>query len=80
MGWKLDIKSAVMGGVVVAVAAIFLGAGKSEPTVGRYQVSVGPSRAFIVDTMTGQAWEKFVSQSQGETSNNFLSPKVEGSM
>jgi hypothetical protein len=40
MGWKLDIKSAVAGAGAVAVAAVLLGATKSEPTVGRYQVGV----------------------------------------
>ena len=40
MGWKLHIKSVVVGGVVVAVAALFLGAAKSEPMVGRYQIKV----------------------------------------
>ena len=75
MGWKLDIKSAVVGGVVVAVAAIFLGAAKSEPTVRRYQVTAGASYAYIIDTMTGQAWQVM----QGQNSTSFFEPKTEGS-
>jgi hypothetical protein len=73
MGWKLDIKSVVVGAVVVAVAAIMLGAAKSEPTVGRYQLAAGATRAFIVDTMTGQVWDESASPS------TFLGPKIEGS-
>ena len=73
MGWKLDIKSAVMGGLAVAIAAILLGAAKSEPTVGRYQVTAGASRALIVDTMTGQAWDESLN------SSDFLVPKIESS-
>ena len=73
MGWKLDIKSAVLGAVVVAVAAIFLGAVKSEPTVGRYQIAAGANGASVVDTMTGQVW------SESATASSFLAPKIESS-
>ena len=78
MSGKCDIKSAVVGGMLVAIAAICIGAAKVEPTVGRYQVSAGPGHLLVVDTVTGQVWRSFVGSGQsGSSDTNFFAPKMD---
>lgn len=77
MGWKLDIRSAVVGGIVVAAAAIFLGAANSESTVGRYRMAVQSNYAYIIDTMTGKVWS--AGATTGTGGNKIFEPKTEDS-
>ncbi len=74
---KVDIKSFIIGVLVSAV--IFLALGAKQPTnpqlTGRYQVSVGTGRAMIIDTQTGEIWEKYVAATSGPTGKDFNGPK-----
>ena len=74
MGWKLDVRSAVVGAGVMAIAAFLLGAAKAESAVGRYQASVGANRAVLVDTMTGQVWE---GEGRAVGFDDFYKPKTD---
>jgi hypothetical protein len=73
MGWKLDVKSAVVGAAVVAVAAILLGAANSEPAVGRYRIAVPAQTnyAYVIDTTTGKVY------TTGSNGNAIFEPKME---
>lgn len=44
---------------------------------GRYQLQTNEGHAFVLNTASGQVWEKFVSPSGGGTSSGFLEPKTE---
>ncbi len=65
-------------GVVAGVLLALTVAAMLNPTAstGRYQVSVGAAHAIIVDTVTGQAWEKYLPVNEGSTSPGFLDPKL----
>jgi hypothetical protein len=77
MGWKFDIKSAVVGAAVVAVAAILLGAANSEPAVGRYRIATQANYAYVIDTTTGKVWA--ANSTTGANGNVVFEPKAEAS-
>jgi len=58
---KIDLKSFVIGGLSGALVLMALGAASPSPgPLGRYQVSAGATRAYVVDTTTGQIWESVI--------------------
>ena len=42
----------------------------------RYQLQVVDNHAFILDSATGQAWERYLSSNSGGNSPDFLVPKT----
>jgi hypothetical protein len=54
-----DTKSLLLGVLFGGALTALLGAA-SQPNqaVGRYQVSVGAERSIVIDTATGQLWER----------------------
>jgi len=57
---KLDYKSLFVGLALGLVMAAALGAGVGhEPQSERYQMATNEGHAFVLDTVTGQVWEKF---------------------
>lgn len=46
------------------------------PTPSRYQIQVVEGHAFVIDTATGQVWEKAFTQQGGFSSSDFLGPKA----
>jgi len=65
--------------LVVLIVAIALGwwvdrRSRARLSPARYQIQVVEGRAFVLDTATGQVWEK--STGGGFTSPDFLQPKM----
>jgi hypothetical protein len=83
MSFKLDAKSAGIGLVLGAAIVLCLGAGvKLDPQVKRYAIAANEGHAFILDTATGQVWEKFTPPSNASGAvgpTEFAAPKLEGS-
>ncbi len=71
-----DFKSVAAGLLLGVVLALAVAAGGRASQPGRYSVAVGGGHAFILDTATGQAWEKFTLASEGNSSPDFLEPKL----
>jgi hypothetical protein len=80
----VDVKNSLIIGVCLIIAAAVLGfavsprPGGQEPPRGRFQVAGSPGHAFVLDTATGQVWEKFEGESGGETTTGFSDPKLKG--
>jgi hypothetical protein len=57
---SIDMKSALIGGLVIALFLCLVGAVDYVPTLyyGRFQIETNDNYAFILDTATGQAWSK----------------------
>jgi hypothetical protein len=71
------IASAIFSSACVVLLAFTLGASPaSEPSPGRFQMVANENHVFILDTATGQAWEKFVTSNQGVTSDDFAKEKL----
>jgi hypothetical protein len=74
---QVDIKSFIIGVLVSAVIFLTLGAKQATRAdlCARYQVSVGVSRAMIIDTQTGKIWEKYITPNSGPGGKDFNGPK-----
>ncbi len=78
MSRQIDIKSFIMGILVAACIGLVMGAGQysaSSPN-GRFEIAVRDNHAYVLDSATGQVWERFILSNQGQTSKNFKSAKV----
>jgi hypothetical protein len=69
--YSIDVKSILIGGLLVALVLCMLGAGTSPVTeyYGRYQIETNPNYAFVLDTTTGQVWS-----TQANDSGIFIDP------
>lgn len=77
MKFEMDIKSFVIGVLVTACLFVALGASKSSKPPGpvnRFQIAGNPGHVFIIDSATGQVWEKFSSPTQGSSVSGFGRP------
>ncbi len=78
---SIDVKSAIIGGLLVAMILCLVGA---VPFVleeyGRFQIETNDSHAFILDSATGQVWSSmFLNPQVGIYTSpdpNFLAPKI----
>lgn len=77
MKGNIIVAAIILGAAVMAAACIIAFAGAHPQNGARFQVIVGPNRAFMIDTRTGQAWEKFLSDSGGPMDADFGNPKLE---
>ena len=74
---KIDLKSFVIGGLSGALVLMALGAASPSPgPIGRYQVSAGATRAYVVDTTTGQIWESVIPPNAPNIEPEFGKPKA----
>jgi hypothetical protein len=79
---SIDVKSALIGGFVVALFLCLVGAVYYVPPedFGRFQIETNDSHAFILDSATGQVWSSgfYVSPSaiRVEHDPNFYAPKT----
>ncbi len=79
---SIDMKSALIGGILAAIALCLLGAVPFMPPeqYGRFQIETNNNHAFILDTATGQAWSsRFFDPASGFASvpdPNFREPKT----
>lgn len=79
MKMAYDLKSLLIGVLLTVLVVLTLGATKDEsPQVDRFRVETNRNHVFVVDTVTGQVWEKYVRVSEGTTSQNFAEPKLRG--
>ena len=77
MEMAYDLKSFLIGVVLTALAFFTLGAAKDESSqVGRFLTETNRNHVFVIDTVTGQVWEKYVKSTGGATSDNFAEPKL----
>jgi hypothetical protein len=55
---SIDLKSAVIGGLVVALVICAVGAVRfaQTDTYGRFEIATNPDHGFVLDTATGQVW------------------------
>jgi hypothetical protein len=57
---SVDIKSALIGGLVAVLILFLVGAVDHVPPIyyGRFQMETNDNYAFILDSATGQVWSK----------------------
>ena len=72
-----DLRSLLIGAVLTVFVFLALGAARSDSfKVGRFRIEANEDHVFVVDTATGQVWEKFVAAGQGTKSQDFMDPKL----
>lgn len=80
MNARLDVKSLVIGAIVMLCIALTIGASsRTSPAVNaRFQLALPGegSNAFIIDTTTGQVWEKY--PTPGDSADKFRESKTHG--
>lgn len=77
MKTQYDLKSFMIGVLLTALVVLTLGTIKNETLqVGRFRVETNTNHIFVVDTATGQVWEKYVRSSGGSTHEDFAKPKL----
>ncbi len=54
----VDLKSAIIGGLIVSLVICAIGAVRhaSSDDYGRFQIATNPDHGFVLDTATGQVW------------------------
>jgi hypothetical protein len=74
MNKTIEVRSLLCGVVVGAIAVLCLGAAlKHNNQIGRFLLETGQAQtAFIIDTVTGQVWQK-------DSHKDFFAPKAEAS-
>ena len=67
---RFDIRSLVVGGMVVGMVVLLAGAAGSDPLpeVGRFQIACTQQTCYLVDSMTGQVWR--------DRDGGFKAPKI----
>ena len=79
---SIDFKSALIGGLMVAMVVILAGAVDNVPPVryGRFEIETNDGYAFILDSATGQAWSEILPDPEGRFNvapdPNFYAPKI----
>ena len=75
----IDLKSLVLGAVLGGTVLVLMGADlpqRPSTSLGRYQVSAGANRAYVIDTTTGQVWESVVLPNSVNPDPDFARPKT----
>ena len=80
---SIDIKSALIGGFVVALILCLVGAVHyvTPEEYGRFKIEVNDGHAFVLDSATGQVWLETLIDPEGgirpiEPDPNFYAPKT----
>ena len=80
----MDSKSAgILGGCLVIAALVITlvpqsqAPGPTDPQVGRFQIRGISDHMYVIDTATGQVWDRFVSSNSGDPNPSWVNPKVE---
>jgi hypothetical protein len=75
MKFTIDGRSFLLGAALTLVCTLVLGAASPQTTqAGRYQINSNPGTVYLVDTVTGQVWERYVSKIQEDA--DFKKPKI----
>jgi len=79
MNKQIDIKSFIIGILVTICIALIMGAGQVFPSSnkGRFQLDVSNNHAYVIDSTNGKVWEKYTSDSGGDTSPDFARNKLQ---
>ncbi len=84
MNLHIDIKSVLVGGLLVLVVLCVLGAVPwlSSDTHGRFQLDTNDGHAFILDSATGQVWSVWTPEGYSirpaeADPNTFYAPKID---
>lgn len=72
-GWGDSVKAATILGLCVVWASVILSFSQHSP--GRYQLGAHPGHVYVIDTFTGQVWERFNPEGSGENDSNWKKPK-----
>ena len=84
----MSVKSFSFLTVGIIIAVLFVGLAWRQPPqaaggcappanqVGRFQMASELGHVYILDTTTGEVWEKFVTANVGSDDDNFKKPKV----
>jgi len=77
MKMNLELKSLFVGVIITVLLTLALGATKeSFLRVGRFHIEVDHNHVFVLDSITGQVWEKYLLPDRGTTSKDFAEPKL----
>ena len=80
MNTRLDVKSLVIGALIMLCIALTIGAtNRTSPAANaRFQLALPGegSNAYVIDTVTGRIWEKH--PTPGNTATEFRQPKTDG--
>ena len=77
---RLDVKTLILGVVLGGCLTASLGAvAVGGPAAGRFTMVTNEAHAYVLDTATGQVWERFAPTGSGFDSNNFHEPKIKPS-
>ncbi|UCE47587.1 MAG: hypothetical protein JSW47_18560 [Phycisphaerales bacterium] len=71
-----DLKSFLIGILFTVLVVLTLGATKDESHHGRFRVEANRNHVFVLDTVTGQVWEKYLISTGGTTSQDFAERKL----
>ncbi len=74
---KIDIKSALLGLALGAVATFAVAASTSSGAVGRYQIAGTANHGLVLDTVTGRVWSAFFLPNEGKTDPGYFQPKLD---
>jgi hypothetical protein len=82
MNCQIDVKSAVVGGLLVLVCLCLFGFVPNMPPeyYRRFQLEAGNGHAFVLDSATGQVWGLCALENtcgSGEDPNSFYAIKVQ---
>ena len=83
---SIDAKSLIAGLLIGALVVFTLGAARAKDTRGsiprnvssnaRFQMILGTEHSFILDSRTGQVWQKALAVSRPSTSHDFYNVKL----
>ena len=77
MRFQIQWKSLCLGLLLtVAGFSLLAAANQTATPVGRFAIQIRDGHAMVLDTSTGQVWERLVIPGSGQTSTNFSQPKV----
>ena len=78
MNKQIDIKSFIIGILVTICIALIMGAGQVFPASnnGRFQIVLRDNHAYVIDSVDGRVWERYLASNQGRTSKSFHSAKI----
>ena len=78
MSKQIDFKSLVIGILITVCITLAMGASNYPGTssAGRFQIALRDNHAYVLDTVNGRVWERYLPSSQGRTSNSFHAEKL----
>jgi hypothetical protein len=80
MQTRMNVRTLILGIILGGCLTASLGAvDNSSPSSGRFAIATNEGHVFVLDTITGQVWERFTPPTPGGDSNGFYYPKIKTS-